>query len=128
MRTQSQNSYRRSLYRSRDGVILGVCRGLADYFDISTTWIRLLAVFIFFVSGLWPVIGLYLIAALIMKPEPVIPLHSDEEQAFYEGYVHSRTGTLHSLYRRFKNLERRIRRMEDVVTSKEYDWNRRFRS
>ena len=30
----------RGLYRSRNGVILGVCRGIADYFDLSAFWIR----------------------------------------------------------------------------------------
>ncbi|HHP7233096.1 MAG TPA: PspC domain-containing protein, partial [Desulfobacterales bacterium] len=36
--------YQRGLYRSRNGVILGVCRGIADHFDFSVFWIRLFAV------------------------------------------------------------------------------------
>ncbi len=38
---------RQGLYRSRNGVILGVCRGLADYFDFSAFWMRAIAVILF---------------------------------------------------------------------------------
>ena len=40
------------LYRSKkDCVIGGVCGGIAEYFDIDTTLVRLLAVLIFFFGG-----------------------------------------------------------------------------
>ena len=64
------------LYRSRDGMLLGVCKGIADYLDISLFWTRLLTVLFLFFSGLWPVGGLYLLAAVMMKPEPVVPFAS----------------------------------------------------
>ena len=116
----------RGLYRSRRGVILGGCRGIADYFDFSVIWIRIIAVFLLIMTGIWPMAGLYFLAALIMKPAPVIPINSDDEQEFYDSYTHSRHHAVNRLKRRFERLERRIRRMEDVVTSKEYDWDRRF--
>jgi phage shock protein C len=77
-------------------------------------------------SGFWPIAVLYFIAALVMKPEPAIPIDTDEEQEFYDSYVHSRTGALDRLKRRYDNLERRIRRMEDTVTSKEFNWDRKL--
>lgn len=116
----------RGLYRSRRGVIFGVCRGIAEYFDFSVVWVRLLTVFLLLVTGIWPVAGLYFLAALIMKPEPVIPIDSEEEQEFYDSFTHSRHHAVNRLKRRFERLERRIRRMEDVVTSKEFDWDQRF--
>jgi phage shock protein C len=58
-----------------------------------------------------------------MKPEPVIPIHTDEEQEFYESYVNSRRGAVDRLKRRYDNLERRIRRMEHTVTSREFEWD-----
>ena len=61
---------RRGFYRSRDGAIFGVCRGIADYFDFSLFWTRMLTVILLIISGFWPVIIVYLIAALLMKPEP----------------------------------------------------------
>jgi phage shock protein C len=33
---------------------------------------------------------------------------------------------LHRLKRTYDNLDRRIQRMEHIVTSREYDWDRRL--
>jgi phage shock protein C len=117
---------RGGLNRSRNGVILGVCRGIADYFDFSVFWMRAIAIGLLIFSGFWPVAILYFIAALLMKPEPVIPIDTDEEQEFYNSYVHSRKGAIDRLKRRYDNLERRIRRMEDTVTSREFNWDRKL--
>jgi phage shock protein C len=117
---------RRRLYRSRNGVIFGVCQGLADYFGFSLFWIRMIMVFILLISGIWPILGLYLLAALIIKPEPVQPIENEAEQEFYDSYMHSRHGAAQRLKQRFSKLEQRIRRMEDMVTSREFDWDRRM--
>ncbi len=117
---------RGGLYRSRHGVILGVCRGIAEYFDFSVGWTRVVAVLLLILSGFWPVMALYFIAALIMKPEPVVPIQSNAEHDFYEGYIHSRKATIDRLKRRYENLERRLRRMEHTVTSKDFDWEERL--
>ncbi|MBW2310624.1 MAG: envelope stress response membrane protein PspC [Deltaproteobacteria bacterium] len=114
---------RGGLYRSRNGVILGVCRGIAEYFDFSAFWVRAIAVGLLIFSGFWPVTILYFIAALLMKPQPAIPIDTDEEQEFYDSYVHSRKGAIDRLKQRYDNLERRIRRMEDTVTSREFNWD-----
>jgi phage shock protein C len=119
---------RGGLYRSRNGIILGVCRGIADYFDFSVFWVRAIAVLLLIFSGFWPVAILYFIAALLMKPEPVIPIDTDEDQEFYDSYIHSRKGAIDRLKRRYDNLERRIRRMEDTVTSREFDWDSKLRA
>ena len=47
---------RKGLYRSRQGVVFGVCRGLAEYFDFSVFWARAIALVLLFVTGLWPVV------------------------------------------------------------------------
>ncbi len=116
------------LYRSRQGVILGVCRGISDYFDFSLMWTRILAVIFLLVSGFWPAMGLYFIAALLMKPAPVIPIETEAEQEFYDSYTQSRNGALYRVKRRYQKLERRIQRMEDKVTSREFDWENRLNS
>ena len=64
------STYRRGLYRSRRGIFLGVCQGLADYFDFSAFWIRIALIITFILTGFLPILPVYLIAALIMKPEP----------------------------------------------------------
>jgi len=118
--------YNRNLYRSREGIILGVCRGLADHFDLKVFWVRMICLALLLVSGVWPIVFIYFIASLLMKPEPVRPIHNEAEEEFYDSYVNSRARATGRLQRRLKNLERRIRRMEDTVTAREFDWDRKF--
>lgn len=116
----------RRLYRSRSGMVFGVCRGMAEYLDFPVPAMRILVILIALFTGIWPLIGAYVIAALLLKPEPIIPFREDSDQEFYESYMNSRTMALQRLKRTFDNLERRIRRMENMVTAKDYDWERRL--
>jgi phage shock protein C len=124
--TQGINRQWSSPYRSRSGMILGVCKGLAEYFDFSLFGMRVLAGILLVFSGVWPIIVLYFLAALLMKPEPVLPLKTEGEQEFYNSYASSRRMALHRLKRTYDNLDRRIQRIESIVTSREYDWDRRL--
>ena len=117
---------RGGLYRSRQGIILGVCRGIAEYFNFSIFWTRAIVLALLFLSGFWPILGLYFLAALLMKPEPVVTIHTEEEREFYDSYVHSRKGAADRIKRRYANLERRIQRLENTVTAPEFDWERRL--
>jgi phage shock protein C len=121
-----QYVYNRGCYRSRRGVILGVCRGLAECFDLKVFWIRTIFVLLLLISGLWPMLFIYLIASLIMKPEPVRPLDTEEAKEFYDSYADSRQRAASRIKRRYHDLDRRIRRMEDVVTAREFDWDQKF--
>ena len=78
---------RSGIYRSRNGLIFGVCRGLAEHFDFSILWARVIAIIFLLVTGFWPAIGIYLIAALLMKPAPVIPIKTEAEKEFYDSYL-----------------------------------------
>ena len=111
------------VYRARNGIIFGVCRGLAEHFDFSVLWARAIAIIFLVVSGFWPAIGLYLIATLMIKPAPIVPLKNEAEQEFYASYTHSRYMAARRLKRRFENLERRLQRMEHIVTTREFDWD-----
>lgn len=116
------------IYRARNGVFLGVCKGIGEYFDLSVFWVRMALVVVFIFSGFWPVIGVYLVAAFFMKPKPIKPIKSEEEREFYDSYVNSPKTAAQRLKKKFEELERRIRSMEDKVTGREYEWERRFRS
>ncbi len=60
----------KKLYRSRkDTKIAGVCGGIAEYFDVDPTIIRLLAVLTIFFGG--GGIVAYIIAWIIIPLEPV---------------------------------------------------------
>jgi len=117
---------RRGLYRSRNGAILGVCRGIADYFDLSVFWIRATAVILFICTGFWPIVGVYILAALLMKSDPAGTVGSSSRPGAGGRYRCTGADAAERLRRKWKHLEKRIRKMEDKVTSREYDWNSRY--
>lgn len=117
---------RRTLYRARDGKLMGVCKGLAQHFGMSVFMVRALFVAAALFTGFWPVVGLYVLAGLVMKPRPVLQPADAGERDFYGSYVSSRAEALRRLKEKFDRLEGRIRRMEDVVTRRDFDWDRRF--
>jgi phage shock protein C len=112
----------RGIYRSRRGIFMGVCRGLANYFNLSVFWVRITFLILFLFTGFWPVGVMYIIAGLLLKMEPVSPLRNEKDQEFYDSYAHSRQSAIQRVKRKFENIERRIQRMEHTVTSKEFDW------
>ncbi|HEO72152.1 MAG TPA: envelope stress response membrane protein PspC [Candidatus Hydrogenedentes bacterium] len=118
----------RTLYRSRNGIILGVCRGISEHMDFSLFWTRVIAVACLLFSGVWPMVIVYFIAGLLMKPEPIVPLRDEEDSEFYHSYTGSRHMAIQRLKRTFDHLDRRIQRIESVVTARDYDWERRLNS
>lgn len=114
-------------YRARNGVLFGVCKGFADHFDFSVFWTRMLFVIGFIFTGFWPVGIAYLVAAFIMKPAPMLAFEDEADAEFYGSFTASRTMALNRIKRTFESLDRRIQRMESVVTDKHYDWDARLR-
>ena len=57
----------KKLYRNTEDKMLGgVCSGLAEYFDLDPTLVRLLCVALFFVTGLAPVLIAYIVAWIVI--------------------------------------------------------------
>jgi phage shock protein C len=112
----------RGIYRSRRGVLMGVCRGFSDYFDLNVFWIRIIVLLLFLFTGFWPIGVIYIVAGLLLKVEPVTPLRNEKEEEFYDTYTHSKQSAIQRIKRKFENIERRIQRMEHTVTSREFDW------
>lgn len=130
---------RRGPYRARDGAILGVIKGLAEYFSFPVFWMRVIGVFFMLATGFWPAVFVYLIVALIMKPTPREYAQPCGNQGSYESGQSAQSGRYsqetscrpqpsraQQLKKRFDRLEQRIRRMEDVVTSREFEWDSRM--
>lgn len=115
-------------YRSRHGCLLGVCQGIADWRNMPVIWVRLATVVITLITGFWLGLAVYIIVGLLMKPAPVVPTKTDEEEEFYSTVSSSRQHALRRLHRTFEELDRRTRRLEDAVTSTEYDWQNRLNS
>ncbi|MBI2434447.1 MAG: PspC domain-containing protein [Candidatus Hydrogenedentes bacterium] len=118
--------YKSGPYRSRRGMIFGVCRGLAEHLNVSVGWTRFFTVLGFILTGFWPVGAAYIIAALLMKPEPVLAFRSEEDAEFYGSYASSREMARRRLRRTFDSLDRRLQRLESVVTDRSFDWDRRI--
>ena len=156
---------RRAPRRSSNARILGVCAGLAEYFDLSTKGVRIGAVILLIFTGFWPLVGIYLLAALLMRPAHAIPPLPDEEAAYeYQreyrkektrmarekareraraeaevriereaeerddsrSFAEERRAATDRLKRTFDRLNKRLQNLEDSVTAKEFDWERRY--
>ncbi len=125
---QTDHTRRGGPYRGRHGLIFGVCRGIADHLDFSIVALRIIAVVGTVMTGVWPGIFAYIIAALIMPPAPVIPFDSDSDAEFYNSYSANRGMALQRLKDTFDSLDRRIQRIESIVTSPDYDWDERLKN
>lgn len=131
------NGRRRGPYRARNGAILGVIKGLAEYFNFPVFWMRVIGVFFMLATGFWPAVIIYLLAGLIMKPTPLEYMQPCGDQSGYgagqsgryrqdESACGAQPSRAQQLKKRFDRLEQRIRRMEDVVTSREFQWDSRM--
>src|ERR1700740_3747775 len=121
------SSTRHRLWRDTDrGILAGVCAGIADYIGVEPIVVRLVAVLclIFFFP---PTIVVYVILALVLNPKPPALYASADEEAFWRGVGIAPAGTLHSLKRKFADLEARLGRMEAQVASGDFELHRKFR-
>ena len=65
---------KKKLYRgSTDKIIAGVCGGVAEYFDMDATVLRLIWALIVVFSGFFPGVLVYIIAILVMPEKPSSP-------------------------------------------------------
>jgi phage shock protein C len=106
-----------------------VCKGLANYLDVSVFWLRVIVVLVtlFTGIGLPLMLILYIVAVLLIKPAPPATLAGPDERAFYDECVTTRGATVERMRRSFESLDRRIRRMEGIVTSPDFQWDQRMK-
>jgi len=72
----------KKLYRSNNKIIAGVCAGVAEYFDIDVTLLRLGTVLIFIFTGFFPMGIFYILAAFIM-PRRMHHVHDGTHHAHH---------------------------------------------
>lgn len=65
------------LYKSNDKMLSGVLAGVAEYFTLDPTLIRLAYVVFTIVTGVFPAIIGYIIAAIIIPQKPHIHHHAE---------------------------------------------------
>ncbi len=124
--TRSPNPHR--LYRNkRDGVIAGVCAGLADYFNMDTVIVRIAAILLLIFFTPFTIVA-YIVAAIVMPRRPEYPrAPTEEESQFWRGVSRRPEATFSNLKYRFRDLEERLQDIERVVTSDEWKLRRDFR-
>jgi phage shock protein C len=64
---------RRRLTRSRNKMIAGVCGGLAEYFELDPTLVRVAYVLVSILSVAFPGILAYIILMVVMPPPDAYP-------------------------------------------------------
>lgn len=116
----------RKLYRSRDGIILGVCKGVADFLGIPVLWVRIATLLTLIFTGFFPVAAVYIIAGIILSKEPPLTPQNQAENNFYSSYQNSRTSALRNIKSRIDRLHTRVQRMESQVTSQDPTWEERL--
>ncbi|MBW2700130.1 MAG: PspC domain-containing protein [Deltaproteobacteria bacterium] len=126
MSYEERKTNRRGPYRSRSGLVMGVCRGLAEHFGFSVKVFRIVTLIGVIVTGFWPGVAIYLVAAYLMKLEPLLPVSTDSEEEFYNSYARDRHLALARIKLQYDRINRRIGRMENSVTNKEYSWEERL--
>ena len=116
----------RGFYRNRDRALLGgVCAGLADYFGFNLRATRFLA-FIAFLMAM-PVTVLGYLAAVILIPARSTVGQRRGDPEFRRALRASPGQAASNVRRRFRSLDRRLARLEKVVTSSRYQLEREFR-
>ncbi|MBF0107419.1 MAG: envelope stress response membrane protein PspC [Deltaproteobacteria bacterium] len=125
MNPTSINPHR--LYKNpQRGFIAGVCAGLADYFDISLAMVRIIFVLGFFISAPVFLFG-YLILALALKRRPSAVFVNNEEETFWRSVSFTPRDTFVDLRHKIRTMEAKLRRMEDHVTSSEFELESRYK-
>ena len=121
----SPNPHR--LYRDPEqGVVSGVCAGIADYFGIRPLPVRLAMLMgLFFFAP--PVILGYVVAVLALPIKPRQLYRNQEEEAFWRAVSIKPDRTLAGLTQRFRDFEKRVAGVEAYVASKEFELNRAIR-
>lgn len=118
---------RRRLYRNRDNaVIAGVCSGVADYFGIGAGIVRLITVVLAFPFTMATIIA-YIVLGLVLKRRPAELYGDADEERFWQSVRVEPSRTVSDLWRKFEDLEERLRHAEARVTSRSFNLERAFR-
>lgn len=114
----TQPASRTRFYRNkRDGKVMGVCAGIADYTGIDVTMVRLMFLFSLFMSG-GSILPVYFIAGW-MSPDRPYELERDtpDERQFWQGVRASPGRSARAIGARFKDIDRRLADIEHYVTT-----------
>ncbi|HCO7573187.1 envelope stress response membrane protein PspC [Escherichia fergusonii] len=104
----------------QQGMLQGVCAGIANYLDVPVKWIRILVVVlsIFFGMALFTLVG-YIVLSFVLDPMPDNMASGEVQPTSSE--------LLDAVDRQLAEGEQRLRDMERYVTSDTFTLRSRFR-
>jgi phage shock protein C len=109
----------------QNGVIAGVCAGIAEYFDWSPKLLRIGTVLLFVFGGGFPVIVIYCVLWYVM--DPLSPVEASTLAAS-DGPAPGRAPpSMSEVKSRFARLDERLRNIEECVTEKEFELRRELK-
>ena len=113
-----QPASRTRFYRDkRNGKIMGVCAGIADYTGFDANLVRVCLIATVFMSG-GSVLPFYFIAGFVTPAKPrEFELADTEERRFWQGVRASPTRTARDIRSRFRDIDRRLADIESYVTT-----------
>ncbi|MCL1036687.1 envelope stress response membrane protein PspC [Shewanella submarina] len=126
------NRESRTLYRDpKAGKVAGVCAGIAEYFNLETWLVRVVAVSIFLLGGSGVILIIYIALWMILDIKPQSPQSGSDfgdigikKKVWQAGEPAKQA--LRDLNAQFNSLEQRLRKMEHHVTSDQYDLKRQI--
>ena len=111
------SSERTTLYRDKQHAKLtGLCAGIADYTGISIGWVRIGALALIPLTGLW-VIPAYFIASMFLSKKPPHLYVDAQEQNYWQRVRQSPQRTAREIRARFRDIDRRLADVENYYVS-----------
>jgi phage shock protein C len=114
------------LYRSRHGLVFGVCKGLADYGQLPVFWVRVILLAVTLLTWILPFVILYVVAAFLIKPETTLEPQAEEDWRSYCTHACTQSIALAQLKRELDQVEYRLLRLERDASARQYDWEKRL--
>ncbi len=101
----------------RNGKMMGVCAGLADYSGLDVTLVRILLILAIICGGAGVLIPAYFITGWVASDRPRELRYADaEETKFWQGVRQSPWRTTRDIKSRFRDIDRRLAQIGHYVT------------
>jgi phage shock protein C len=114
----AQPASRTRFYRDkRNGKVMGVCAGIADYTGFDVALVRICFLAAMFMSG-GSVAPFYVIAGWVAPVKPsYLETRDSEDRQFWQGVRASPTRAARDIRSRLKDIDRRLADIESYVTT-----------
>ncbi|MEO5810014.1 MAG: envelope stress response membrane protein PspC [Sphingomicrobium sp.] len=101
----------------RQGKVMGVCSGIANYTGLDVTLVRIMMASAMFMSG-FSILPIYFIAGWIADDQPrEMAQDSQEDRRFWQGVRASPTQSARDIRSRLREIDRRLGDIEHYVTT-----------